>query len=130
MARVRERVGPFAQPFAVDDGDQRLAGGVLRAGHRMDVRGIGEQAVLDREGQQLADRGGAHLRELQPREEHALGGEDELHRGGARHLGHRRAALAHQLAARIEEHPRERRRGARALAGGCEDAQLHGCDRL
>jgi hypothetical protein len=91
----------------------------------MDVRGIGEQAVLDRERQQLADGRGVHLRQLQAREEHALGGQHRLDLFGARHLVERPAVLAAQLAARVEQHPGLALAGLRTLARGQEDAQLH-----
>jgi hypothetical protein len=126
----RQRVDARLQPVAIDHGDHRLPARVARSRHRVDARGIGEQAVLHREGQELADRGGVHLRELQPREEHALGGQHHLDLLRLGMLSGALPVLAPQLAARVEELPREPLRRVGPLAGGNEDSQLHRCARL
>jgi len=91
----------------------------------VDVGGIGEQPVLDRVRQELADRGGVHARQFQAREEHARGGKRDLEIALARDARARRRVRAQQRAARIEEHPRERRGRVDAVCGGKEDAELH-----
>jgi hypothetical protein len=74
-------------------------------------------------GKQLADGRRVDARQLEAREEHALGRQQHLHVARARHRGKRRALLAQHLATTVEEDPVQR--PGRRSRGREEDAQAH-----
>ena len=90
----------------------------------MDVRRVGEQPILDRVRQQLADRARVDLGKLEPREQHAAGRQHRLDLVGARHVGERGRVLAQRGTARVEQAPPEARGGVGAVGVGKEDAEL------
>ncbi len=127
-ARGREPPAPAGRgarrpASAVHHRHERLAGGVRRARHGVDLRGIGEQAVLDGEGQQLADGRAftfGSLRRAKSTREAGRIASTASARGDRRE---RCRSFAQHGAARIRERPGEGRVGARVIDGGNEKAK-------
>jgi hypothetical protein len=121
-ARVAQRLQHRREPLAIDDRHGGLAICVAKPRNRVHVRRIGQQSILDRVGEQFANRRGVHARQLQAREEDARGRQHGLDLVGARDVRRARVVFAQYIAARIEQHPGEARGGVGALDGGEKDA--------